>query len=59
MVPVPFAEPDPDVALDLGLAIQRVYDLAAYHLRIDYHAPPPPPALLQEDLSWLRSRFPC
>ena len=38
-VPVPLRAPDPDVALNLQLALTTVYDRARYHLSIDYHQP--------------------
>ncbi len=57
VLPVPLLEPDPDVPLDLGRAIQTVYDQAAYDLRIDYHQPPPKPDLAPEDGRWLEARL--
>jgi hypothetical protein len=44
LLPVPLLAPDPDAPLDLGRAIQTIYDEAAYDLRIDYRQ-------LVEDLS--------
>ncbi len=52
-VPVPLRAPDPDVPLDLGLAIRTIYDAAGYDLRIDYNQPPPKPDLSPEDTAWL------
>lgn len=52
-LPVPLFSPDADVPLDLGQAIQTVYDEAAYDLRIDYSQPPPAPGLTPSDASWL------
>lgn len=49
IVPVPLREPDPDVPLDVGKAIQEIYDTAAYDLSINYKAPPPKPELARED----------
>lgn len=57
IVPVPLLEPDPDVPLDLGLAIQTIYEKAAYDLRIDYRQPPPPPELAPEDAEWIYARL--
>lgn len=54
ILPVPLLEPDPDVPLDLGRAIQAIYDRAAYDLRNDYHQPPPKPDLKPEELAWLQ-----
>lgn len=53
-LPIPLRQPDADVTLDLGLAIQTIYDRAAYDLSIDYTDAPPPPALAPEDLVWAR-----
>ena len=45
IVLVPLRQPDADVTLDLGLALQTIYERAAYDLSIDYTSSPPPPAL--------------
>jgi hypothetical protein len=57
VVPVPLKEPDPDLPLDLGAALDRVYDSASYDLRIDYSEPPPPPPLSTDDAAWLSARI--
>jgi hypothetical protein len=57
VVPVPLRAPDVDVTLDLGLALQTIYDRAAYDLSIDYSETPPPPALTPEEASWLKSQL--
>lgn len=49
VVPVPLHDPDPDVPLDLGRAIQAIYDRAAYDLRLDYTQPPPAPAFSDKE----------
>lgn len=53
IVPVPLREPDPDVPLDVGKAIQEIYDTAAYDLTINYKTPPPKPDLTLEDEKYL------
>jgi hypothetical protein len=53
VMPVPLKPPDPDVPLDLGQAIQAIYDRAAYDMRIDYSQPPPKPDLTPEEAAWL------
>ena len=53
VLPVPLRPPDHDVPLDLGAALNTVYDEAAYELSIDYTEPPPPPPLSVEDAAWL------
>lgn len=53
VIPVPLLEPDPDVPLDLGAAVNTIYDRGAYAQQIDYDASPPPPSLSQAENSWL------
>lgn len=55
LVPVPLRSPDPDVPLEVSLALASVYDEAAYDLSVDYNQPPPPPPLSSEDAAWMRS----
>lgn len=50
---VPLLEPDPDVSLDLGAVIFRVYERGGYASTIDYQQPPPPPSLSRSDSTWL------
>ncbi|HEX6383338.1 MAG TPA: DUF4058 family protein [Anaerolineae bacterium] len=54
VVPVPLRAPKPYVALELGTALQAIYDEAAYKLSLDYSQPPPPPPLSAEAEAWLR-----
>jgi hypothetical protein len=56
-VPVPLRRPDPDIVLDLGMALQQVYRSARYERRIDYHVEPPPPDLAPEDATWLNAHL--
>jgi len=53
VIPVPLLPPDDDVLLDLAVAFAAIYDEAAYDLSIDYHQPPPPPALSEDDAHWV------
>ena len=55
VLPVPLRSPDPDVPLELGQALDAVYDEAAYELSIDYTQPPPPPPMSEEELRWLKA----
>jgi len=57
IVPVPLREPDPDVLLDLGTALNEAYAEGQYDLRIDYREPPPPPSLSPADEAWLIRRL--
>lgn len=50
-IPVPLAEGDPDVVLDLQAVFNRCYDEGAYARRIDYRREPPIP-LEGEDEEW-------
>jgi hypothetical protein len=54
VVSVPLREPDPDIPLALGPALQAIYDEAAYDLSLDYEQPPPPPALSEAETVWLK-----
>lgn len=54
IVPVPLKTPDPDVRLDIGTALNAVYDSSRYELSVRYDAEPPPPAFSGEDREWLR-----
>ena len=51
IVPVPLADDDPDVALDLQSAFSGVYDAYRYDLSVDYARPPEVP-LEGEDALW-------
>jgi hypothetical protein len=53
VIPVPLLDPDPDVPLDLGPVVAAVYERGAYARLIDYHLPPPPPALPEAEAAWL------
>jgi Protein of unknown function (DUF4058) len=53
VLPVPLLDPDPDATLDLSAVTAAVYERGAYALLIDYHRPPPPPALSDTEAIWL------
>ena len=53
VLPVPLRETDPDVPLELGLAVATLYDEAAYDLSVDYTQPPPPPSLSPKESAWV------
>lgn len=57
VLPVPLLVPDSDVPLELGRAIQTIYDEASYDLRIDYRRPLTPPAFAPEDAEWLEAHL--
>jgi len=55
-IPVPLAQPDADVALDLQTLINAVYDRSRYRRDIDY-GQSIRPALAVEDNPWLQARL--
>ncbi len=56
-VPVPLQKPDPDAALELGVAVASVYERGGYSVVIDYQGPPPPPPLVDAEGHWLHERL--
>ncbi len=57
IVPLPLKVPDSDITLDLGKALQLVYQRSYYHASIDYSKPPPPPAFSAKDQIWLKKQL--
>ena len=55
-VPVPLLGEDGPAALDIGAALRDAYDAAAYDLRVNYAADPPPPAFPDADRAWIAAR---
>jgi Protein of unknown function (DUF4058) len=51
-VPIPLADDDPDIPLDLQMALQEIDRRALYNRMIDY-ARPPDPQLAPEDMTWV------
>lgn len=56
-IPVPLAGADPDVPLDLQIAVQRAYRGGPYRRALDYSRPPPEPPLSPEKMAWLEARL--
>lgn len=56
-VPIPLRRPDPDIVMDLNVALQQIYTSAAYERRINYRLPPPKPELAADDVIWLDERL--
>lgn len=54
-IPIPLLPPDPDIALDLNVALQEVYASAGYDWRIDYQRPLPPPPLRPAVQAWVET----
>lgn len=57
LLPVPLLEPDPDVPLNLAVAVAAVYERGGYADLIDYRRPPPPPPLAEAEAAWLDERL--
>jgi len=55
-VPIPLLVGDPDVTLDLQLALTTVYDLSDYNRELDYTKPPHVP-LSPKEAEWTNSRL--
>ena len=53
IIPIPLADADPDVLLDLQEVFNLVYDRAGYDYSLDYHAPLDPP-LDQARAAWVQ-----
>jgi hypothetical protein len=51
-IPIPLANDDPDIPLDLQMAIQEIARRTLYNRMIDYTRPPEPP-LAPEDIPWV------
>lgn len=52
-IPIPLADGDPDVPLDLGAAFNAVYDRAGYDYSLDYEHGVAPP-LTEDEAIWVR-----
>jgi hypothetical protein len=55
-IPVPLAGDDPDVLLDLQIAVNRVYHEGPYVRAVDYTIEPEPP-LNEADTNWINERL--
>jgi Protein of unknown function (DUF4058) len=54
VLPVPLLAPDPDVVLDLGKAMDMIFERSLYHLSIDYTKEPAPPAFSETDWAFIK-----
>lgn len=54
VVPVPLVSPDKDIKLDLGKALETIYQRNLYDLSIDYIKLPPPPSFEKAELEWMK-----
>jgi len=55
-IPVPLADPDPDLILDLQPLVDGIYELGRYDERIDYSRPLIP-SLSDADADWVRDNL--
>lgn len=55
-IPIPLANPDPDVWVDLAAVFQTAYERGRYARSIDYAAPPPA-SFGDEDRTWLAEQI--
>lgn len=55
VLPIPLLAPDPDAVLDLGKALEIIWERSLYYLSIDYKndAIPPPP-FSEQDRAWIQ-----
>lgn len=54
-VPVPLQETDADAVLNLGEAMNIIYERSLYNLSIDYSGSPPKPAFSEDELDWMKT----
>ena len=54
ILPVPLRVSDPDAILDLGKAMDTIFERSLYHLSIDYAKNPAPPIFSEQDESWIQ-----
>lgn len=50
---IPLRHPDPDIVLDLQVALTTVYEDGAYDVQLDYTKPVPPPPLSARQQAWV------
>jgi hypothetical protein len=53
-IPIPLSRPDPDLRLQLGLALRNAYETGHYEAAIDYTQPPP--GVPEPDRAWIAAR---
>jgi hypothetical protein len=54
VLPVPLRAPDLDVFLDLGNAMDIIFERSLYYLSIDYAKDPAPPVFAEQDLAFIQ-----
>ena len=58
-IPVPLQPGEAEPLLALNDLVHDVYDRAGYDLTVDYHQPPPPPQICEQDVEWMQQRLPA
>jgi hypothetical protein len=56
-LPIPLRHPDPDVSLNLGKALETIFERGLYYLSVDYNEPPPPPIFDEKDSLWIKTQL--
>jgi Protein of unknown function (DUF4058) len=55
VLPIPLLAPDPDAILDIGKALEIIWERSLYYLSIDYKKDPiPPPVFSEQDTAWIQ-----
>jgi hypothetical protein len=58
-IPVPLQPGEAEPLLALNDLVHDVYDRAGYDLTVDYHQPPPPPHMGEQDVAWMQQLLPA
>lgn len=54
ILPIPLLAPDADAVLDLGKAMDIIFERSLYHLSIDYNTKSAPPTFSEHDWTWIK-----
>ena len=54
VLPVPLITPDADVVLELGKALDIIFERGMYHLSMDYSKDPPQPVFSENDKAFIQ-----
>jgi hypothetical protein len=57
-IPVPLQPDEAEPLLALNDLVHDLYDRAGYDLTVDYHQPPPPPQMSEQDVAWMQRLLP-
>lgn len=59
VIPVPLQAPDADCYLDLGKAMDDLYEQGCFEKSIDYGVKPPPPDFSEVEMKWMGALLIC